>query len=174
MATQRRGRCGLNGEPSEFFGLRFAVYARKSTEDARHEDHRSTARQIEQARRYVEVGGGELLPDHLYVDEDTSGAEFKARPGLLRLLNALENGRSFNAVVMSDDDRLGREQFETGYLLKQITDAGCRIFFYLDRREAVLDNATSKFMQAVRNFGSELEREKARQRSRDAAERRPP
>jgi len=166
QTTQRATR-----ERGEFAGLRFAAYARKSTEDARHEDHRSTARQVEQARAYVERRGGVVLPDHIYVDEDTSGAEFKARPGLLRLLNALENGRPFNALVMSDDDRLGREQFQTNLLLKQITDAGCRIFFYIDGREAVLDSATAKFMQAVRNFGSELEREKARQRARDAAER---
>jgi len=171
MATRRTEDRRMTGEAAAFSGLRFATYARRSTDDARDADHTSVARQIEQARAYVERKGGEVLADHIYVDEDTSGAEFRARPGLLRLLNALENGCPFNAVVMGDDDRLGREQFETGYLLKQITDAGCRIFFYLDAREAVLDSATAKFMQAVRNFGSELEREKARQRSRDAAER---
>ncbi len=152
-------------------GLRFAIYARKSTADARHEDHTSTARQVANARAYVERGGGEVLSDQIYVDEATSGAEFQERPGLLRLLNALENGHSFNAVVMSDEDRLGREQYRTNVLLQQLSDANCRIFLYFDGREVVLDSATAKFMQSVRNFGSELEREKARQRARDAAER---
>ena len=45
--------------PGEFGGLRFAVYARKSTDDARHEDHKSVARQVEQAKAYVEAKGPE-------------------------------------------------------------------------------------------------------------------
>jgi hypothetical protein len=72
---------------------------------------------------------------------------------------------------MMDDDRLGREQYRTNLLLQQIVDAGCRIFLYLRDQEVKLDSATAKFMQSVRNFGSELEREKAQQRARDAAER---
>ncbi len=153
-------------------GLRFAVYARKSTDDARHEDHRSTARQVENARAYVERGGGELLPDQVYVDEATSGAEFRERPGLLRLLNALENGHCFNGLVMMDDDRLGRQQYRTNMLLEQIVEKGVRVFCYVDGgREILLDNETAKFMQLVRSFGAALEREKARQRARDAAER---
>ncbi len=153
-------------------GLRFAVYARKSTDDARHEDHRSTARQVENARAYVERGGGELLPDQVYVDEATSGAEFRERPGLLRLLNALENGHCFNGLVMMDDDRLGRQQYRTNMLLEQIVEKGVRVFCYVDGgREILLDNETAKFMQSVRSFGAALEREKARQRARDAAER---
>ncbi len=47
--------------PGEFTGLKFAVYSRKSTDDARHEDHRSTARQIAQAQAYVEARGGDIL-----------------------------------------------------------------------------------------------------------------
>jgi site-specific DNA recombinase len=153
-------------------GLKFAIYARKSTEDARHEDHKSTARQVEQATRYVETRGGTVVADCIYADEATSGAEFQDRPGLLRFLNVLENGKPFNAVVMSDDDRLGRDQYRTSYVLQQIVDKGVRVFCYLDGgREIRLDSETEKFMQSVRSFGAALEREKARQRCRDAAER---
>lgn len=154
-----------------FAGLRFAIYARRSTLDARHEDHKSVARQVEQATRYVEARGGEVLRDHCYVDDDASGAEFKARAGLLRFLDALKNGRPFNAVVMSEESRLGREQVETAYVFKQIRDAGLRIFFYMTDQEARLDSALEKIMSSLTLFGAELEREKARQRARDAAER---
>src|SRR5262249_34039158 len=54
------------------------------------------------------------------------------------------------------------------YVLKQITDAGVRVFFYLEDRERTLDSATDKMMMALQNFGSEIEREKARQRTYDA------
>jgi len=171
MTTRRKGRHETLREAAEFSGLRFAVYARKSTEDARHEDHRSTARQVEQAKRYVEARGGEVLPDHVYQDDAVSGAEFRNRGGLIRLLDALKNGRPFNAVVMSEESRLGREQVETSYILKQILDANVRLFYYMEDREARLDSAMDKIMSSLTMFGAELEREKARQRSRDAAER---
>jgi hypothetical protein len=32
---------------------------------------------------------------------------------------------------MSEESRLGREAIETGYVLKQILDAGVRVFHYL-------------------------------------------
>jgi site-specific DNA recombinase len=72
---------------------------------------------------------------------------------------------------MSEESRLGREQIETAYALKQITDAGVRVFFYLENRERTLDTATEKFMLSVANFAAEMEREKARQRTRDAMQR---
>jgi len=69
---------------------------------------------------------------------------------------------------MSEESRLGREQIETAYALKQITDAGVRVFFYLEDRERTLDSAMDKVMLSLTNFASEMEREKARQRTYDA------
>jgi site-specific DNA recombinase len=63
---------------------------------------------------------------------------------------------------------LGREAIETGYVLKQILDAGVRVFYYLDDHERVLDTAMDKVMLTLVNFASEVEREKARQRTYDA------
>jgi len=63
MAKLQTGRQGTNPEVAEFSGLRCAIYARKSNEDACHEDHRSTARQVAQATAYVEAKGGEVLAD---------------------------------------------------------------------------------------------------------------
>jgi DNA invertase Pin-like site-specific DNA recombinase len=152
-------------------GPRFAIYARKSTEDARHEDHRSTARQVEHARGYVARAGGEVPDGHVYMDESVSGAEFKNRAAPVRLLDTIKNGRPSHAVVMSEESRLGREQVETAYVVKQITDAGVRVFYCLEDREARLDSALDKIMASPTLFGAELEREKARQRCREAAER---
>ena len=47
-------------------------------------------------------------------------------------------------------------------------DAGVRVFFYLEDRERTLDNAMDKVMLSLANFASEMERERAKQRTYDA------
>jgi DNA invertase Pin-like site-specific DNA recombinase len=42
------------------------------------------------------------------------------------------------------------------------------VFFYLEDRERTLDSPTDKIMLSLTAFADELEREKARQRTRDA------
>ena len=65
----------------------------------------------------------------------------------------------------------GREQLETGYVMKQIAAAGVRVFSYLEDREIAVDSAIATFMMQVQAFGASLEREKARQRTYDAMSR---
>jgi site-specific DNA recombinase len=102
------------------------------------------------------------------VTDGISGAEFKHRPGFLRLMNALEPRPVFQALIMSEESRLGRESIETGWTLKKIIDAGVRVFYYLEDRERTLDSAMDKVMMHLSTFAAEMEREKARQRTRDA------
>ena len=147
-----------------------AIYARKSTEQIGvADDAKSVARQIDHARAYAERKGWRVATEHIYSDDGISGAEFVKRPGLTRLLNALEGKtRPFDVLIMSEESRLGREQIETSYVLKQLTDAGVRVFLYLDDRERTLESAMDKVMLSLTNFASEMEREKARQRTYDA------
>ena len=72
---------------------------------------------------------------------------------------------------MSEESRLGREAIETAYALKQLVQAGVRVFFYLEDRERTLDSPTDKIMMSLTAFADELEREKARQRTYDAMQR---
>jgi site-specific DNA recombinase len=146
-----------------------AIYARKSTEqNGVGDEEKSVARQIEHAKAYAARRGWTVDEAHVYSDDGISGAEFKKRPGFLRLLNALSPRPPFQVLVMSEESRLGREAIETGYVLKQIMDAGVRVFFYLEDRERTLDTAMDKVMLSLTNFASEMEREKARQRTYDA------
>lgn len=146
-----------------------AIYARKSTEQTGvSEDERSVTRQVDHARAYAERKGWTVAEEHIYVDDGVSGAEFLKRPGLLRLMNALKPRPPFAVLIMSEEARLGREQIETAYVLKQIIDAGVRVFFYLEDRERPLDTALDKVMLSLTNFAAEMEREKARQRTHDA------
>ena len=77
-------------------------------------------------------------------------------------MNALKPRPPFQVLIMSEESRLGREQIETAYALKQIMDAGVRVFFYLEDRERTLDNAMDKVMLSLTNFAAEMERKKAR------------
>jgi hypothetical protein len=86
-------------------------------------------------------------------------------------MNALNPRVPFQILIMSEESRLGREQIETAYALKQIIDAGVRVFFYLENRERTLDSATDKFLLSAVSFAGELEREKAKQRTYDAMRR---
>ena len=147
--------------------LNAAIYARKSTDQHVTDEQKSVARQIEHAQAYAQRHGWTVDPAHVFVDDGISGAEFAARPGFVRLMNALKPRPPFTALIMSESSRLGREQFETGYALKQLSQARVKVFSYLDDREIVLDTATDKFMMSAATFAAELEREKARQRVTD-------
>ena len=153
--------------------MNVAVYARKS-----HEQHgvpdevRSVTRQVAQARAFAEARGWTVAPEHVYLDDGISGALFgAARPGLARLLNALRPRPPFQALIVMEEERVGREAIETSYTLKQLTDAGVRVFSYLTGQERTLRGATDKVMLALATFAGEMERERASQRGRDAMER---
>ncbi len=86
-------------------------------------------------------------------------------------MNALKPRAPFQVLIMSEESRLGREAIETAYALKQLVQAGVRVFFYLEDRERTLDSPTDKIMMSLTAFADELEREKARQRTYDAMQR---
>ena len=146
-----------------------AIYARKSTEqNGVSDEEKSVTRQIAHAKAYALKKGWTVADNLIYADDGISGAEFLKRPGFLRLMNALKPHPPFQVLIMSEESRLGRESIETSYALKQIMDAGIRVFFFLEDRERTLDNAMDKVMLSLANFASEMEREKAKQRTYDA------
>src|SRR5262249_34316231 len=140
------------------------IYARRSHEqNGTAEEAKSVSRQVDHATAYASRKGWRVDPAHIYIDDGISGALFgAARPGLPRLLNTLSPHPAFDVLVMSEESRLGREAIETGYTLKQITDSGVRVFFYLEDRERTLDTAMDKVMLSLSTFAAEMEREKAR------------
>ena len=149
--------------------MKAAIYARKSTDQAGISDEeRSVTRQIEHARAYASQLGWAVNEEHVFSDDGVSGAEFNKRPGFLRLMNALKPRPLFQVLVMSEESRLGREQIETAYALKQIMQAGVRVFYYLEQRERTLEGPMDKLLLSVTAFADELERDKARQRTYDA------
>ena len=146
-----------------------AIYARKSTDQhGVAEEAKSVTRQVDHARDYATRKGWTVADAHVYVDDGISGAEFTKRPGFLRLMNAVKPRAPFDVLIMSEESRLGRESIETAYALKQLVQAGVRVFFYLEDRERTLEGPTDKIMLSLTAYADELEREKARQRTYDA------
>jgi site-specific DNA recombinase len=146
--------------------VKAAIYARRSTDESdRHEENKSVARQVDRARAYAASKGWLVSDEHIYIDDGISGAEFRNRPDLLRLLNHLH---SIDVIVMSELSRLGREMSHTSTVLAQIRAAGVHVWFYLTDDELRFESASDKFMVSALAFAAELEREKASQRSRDA------
>ena len=102
--------------------MQAAIYARKCTEQhGVADEQKSVARQIAHATAYAASKGWTVDEAHVFVDDGISGAEFSTRPGFLRLMNALKPRAPFQVLVMSEVSRLGREQIETAYALKQLS-----------------------------------------------------
>ena len=145
-----------------------AIYARKSNEQNGVADEaKSVHLQIENARAYAERKGWTVDERHIYSDDGISAAEFERRPGFVRLMNALKPRPPFSVLIMRDEDRLGRELIETPWCLKQLITTGVRVFVYLEDRERTLNSPMEKLLCTLSAFGDEMEREKARTRTRD-------
>ena len=86
-------------------------------------------------------------------------------------MNAIKPRPTFQVLVMSEESRLGREQIEVSYALKQLVTSGVRVFCYLTDTERTLDSPIEKAMLALQSMADEMEREKARQRTYDAMQR---
>ncbi len=149
--------------------MKAAIYARKSTQqDDVADDNKSVPRQTKLAREFAEQRGWTVAPEHVYVDDGVSGAMFdEGRPGLAALLVSADR-REFGVVVTMDESRIGRDQYRAAYVLQQLHDAGCEVWFYQDARRVEMDTAVGKFMESVRGFAAETEREKAGSRTREA------
>ena len=131
-----------------------AIYARKSTaEPGVADDAKSVTRQVENARAFATSKGWTIDDAHVFVDGGQSGAEFERRKGLQRLLGALKPKPPFGVLVVSEQKSLGREQFETGHLIKQLAQAGVEIFEYVHGQSLTPKNWGSPDIKVGRSPG---------------------
>ncbi len=146
--------------------LKAAIYARKSTDDNdRNLENKSITRQVEHAKAYAASKGWTVNPEHIYVDDGISGADYQTRAGFLRMLNHL---KEFDVLVMSEPSRLGRDMARNTTFIVDIVESDVRIFYYLTDEEEKAETPEQKVIVTLRSYASEVERLKASQRSRDA------
>jgi DNA invertase Pin-like site-specific DNA recombinase len=145
--------------------MRVAIYARKSKEDQGH----SVERQLHECRAYAKRKAWIVLEEHIYVDQSISGGEFQRRAGLQRLLSAAaQRPRSFDAVVMMEPERLGRDMFRGPITARDLSDFGVRIFYYLTDEEERAGTPEDRLLMAIRGYRGESERDRSKLRTRDA------
>ncbi len=98
---------------------RACVYVRKSNKSDVAESQKSVVVQADEARRFIASKGWTLT--QVYEDDAISGALWRDRPGLQRMLRDAEAG-AFTHIVVFTLDRLGREQqglMDTLYRLEE-------------------------------------------------------
>jgi DNA invertase Pin-like site-specific DNA recombinase len=154
--------------PGERRTMIAALYLRKSSTDERSaEDGKSIERQREHATAFAAKRSWTVSDAHVYVDDAVSGAEFAKRPGLTRLLTALES-KAFDVLVVMDQSRLGRDTIRTLSLIQAVQDTGVKIFGYLDDREITVDGEVPEVESFMRSWADTKARRDARTRTRDA------
>ena len=103
--------------------MKAAIYARKSNADKRSEVNKSTKRQIEHAVKYAQSRNYTVEKSHIFFDDGVSGAEFLERPGLLSLMSRIDE---FDAVILSEISRLGRDMYRNAIVIDDIISKGKR------------------------------------------------
>jgi site-specific DNA recombinase len=144
-------------------------YARKSNDEGNKDaDAKSVTRQIARAREFAEKQGWTFSDDHVFTDDGISGAEFKRRPGLTRLLTAVQDKAStLTHLIVSEQSRLGRDTIRTLALIQGLADHGVEVWSYLENKALHLDDEMAEVEQFMKSWAGASERRKASQRVRD-------
>ena len=153
--------------------LRATIYARKSTADKNSDgderqdgdELKSVELQVKHCRQFAESRGWTVSDDLIYKDDGISGAEFVNRPGLTALMSRFDD---IDILIMTEPSRLGRDTIKTAYWAETIVESDVRIFYSHSGEEENLDTPIAKMMLSFKSCASEIEREKAAPRSRNA------
>ncbi len=121
-----------HAQPRRGRGTVTAIYARKSTEQhGADAEAKSVARQIESARAFAVSKGWTVDETHVYGDDAVSGADVRRLVNRQRLLDAIQAGPPFQAVIMRDASRFSRRDGDEAFgELKAIARAGVDVWFY--------------------------------------------
>lgn len=146
--------------------MRAAIYARKSTEQRDvDDDAKSVTRQEEGAQKFIASKGWELADS--YIDDGVSGALFADRPDFQRMMHDAERG-AFEALVIFDLDRYGRDGRRTMETLHQLADYGVGVWDYSTGVKVDLDTFEGRVMTTLRAEVAQDYREKIRKHTRAA------
>lgn len=148
---------------------RAALHLRRSTDE---HQAASIAMQREHLMVFAEKNGWTVAPEHVFVDEGLSRAEFLKRRGLQVLLAAAEAGE-FDIILCYDESRLGGDAFRTASMIADLIEQGIRIFYSArGGHEVTLHDVKDKLLLFFDGIKSESEREDISRRTRDHLKRR--
>jgi len=146
-----------------------AIYARRSTDQpGKSDEDKSVTRQVENARAFAVSRGWTVADEHIYVDDGISGAEFKKRRAFQRLMDSLKPKPPFKVLIVSEQKSIGREMSETGYVIKQLAEAGVEIYEYVHGRSLTPKNYLDKAISSLQGMADEAHRAQTSERVHEA------
>jgi site-specific DNA recombinase len=149
--------------------MKAAIYARKSTaQEGRADESKSVPMQIAEARAFISAKGWTLSEEHIFADDEISGAEFERRPGFMRLMSTTEPKAPFQTLVVRELARLGRESSQLGYEIKRLARGGVEIIEYLNGQSLTPKNWRDKALTGLQSAADEAHREQASIHSHNA------
>jgi site-specific DNA recombinase len=156
MASVAKSKRSLEPESQT---KRVAIYCRVSTA-GQEEDGTSLDTQEQRCRAYSVTHGYVVDDQHVYRDVHT-GTEWKERPALTRMREAIRT-RQVDVVVCYAIDRLSRHQAHLAILADEVEEHKARLEFVTESFE---DSAVGRFIRNAKAFAAEVEREKIVERS---------
>ena len=136
-----------------------AVYARVSTD--RQERQETVASQLDALRQAAVERGIEILPEHVFVDKEVSGARLD-RPGLDRLRDLASEGM-FDVVLVYAPDRLARQYAYQVVVMEELKRHGCEVVFL---NHAFGETPEQQMLLQIQGVFAEYERALIQERTR--------
>ena len=133
------------------------VYARVSTSN--QEDQKTIDAQLSEVREFAKKNGYIIIKE--YTDEGWSG-DIIARPSLDQLRHDARN-RAWDAVLVYDPDRLGRQLVYQQLVIDELKKIGIETLFVT---MPPVNNASDKLLFGVRGLFAEYEKAKITERFR--------
>ncbi len=147
-----------------------AVYARKSTQqEGAGATSESVERQIQHAQQFIIKKGWAIGP--VYYDDAISGVTYAKLKDRARMVTDAAAGK-FQALVVSEQSRLGRDWIESAYTIKKICESGVRIFAYLRDEEIEVTTDSGKMRIVFTGYASSQESTRTSERTRDGLRKR--
>ena len=141
-----------------------AIYVRASTEDQVNGQFTTLAAQEAYCRDYIKIRaaqGWQVYPE-VFSDEKSGGT--MDRPGLRRLMAAVEAG-NVQALVAKASDRLSRDMLDGLMLRKFLADHGAKFYGVMDPADS--ETPAGEFMQNVIMGMAQWERKTIAKRTKD-------
>ena len=153
----------MNNQPAK--PQRCALYARVSTEEQK--EGKNIDSQLAELRSHITTNG--WIPAGEYIDDGWSGG-LLARPELDRLRDDAEKG-IFEAVVVNDVDRLGRDLTNLGVVRRDFERKGVKLLFRkLQNGDSPADSLMVNMMGTFAEFERTLIADRTRRGRRFKAE----
>lgn len=134
-----------------------AIYARKSKKQEGVPDEDSNVEmQVASARKFAAEQNWKVVDAYIFKDDGISGAEFgEKRPAFNQMMNALAPKAPFQVLIVSEQKSIGREMNETGFVIKQLAQAGVEVFECTHKKSLTPKNVMDKIVGALQGFGGD-------------------